>query len=147
MEVRIRSFQDLSPEELYEILSLRSEVFVVEQNCVYQDIDQKDQNALHVLGLKEGRILAYCRCFKPGDYFKEAAIGRVLVKKEERGSSFGHEILSASIKAVQEKYNVSEIKLSAQQYLTSFYEAHGFNQTGEPYLEDGIPHIAMIKKE
>lgn len=146
MEVNIREFEELDLHQLYQILQLRAEVFVVEQDCVYQDIDGKDHKALHVLGLEGKDLVAYTRIFPPGIYFSEAAIGRVVVKEEHRNKNYGHEILTASIKAIEEYYQTLNIKLSAQTYLTKFYESHGFEQVGEGYLEDGIPHIAMIKR-
>ena len=145
MEILIKNFNELSLEELYQILQLRSEVFVVEQDCVYQDIDGKDQNALHILGVNNGRVIAYTRCFDKGIYFDETAIGRVVVKESERKNAYGHLILKASVEAIKERFKTDNIKLSAQQYLTNFYESHGFMQIGEAYLEDGIPHIAMVK--
>ncbi len=145
LKIEVKKFDDLSLFELYDILQLRSEVFVVEQDCVYQDIDGKDSEALHVIGFKNQKIIAYTRCFKPGFYFEEAAIGRVVVKKSERKFGYGHEIMKASDRAIQQYYNTSNIKLSAQQYLIKFYEFHGYTTTGEGYLEDGIPHIAMVK--
>lgn len=145
MKIFQKTFEQLTTQELYDLLQLRSEVFVVEQNCVYQDIDGKDQKALHLLGYKEQKLVAYTRCFPPGIYFKEPAIGRVLVRRSERMNSYGHIILEASIKALEEQFPDSTIKLSAQTYLKSFYEAHGFQQSGEGYLEDGIPHIAMLR--
>ncbi|MEZ4857372.1 MAG: GNAT family N-acetyltransferase [Flavobacteriaceae bacterium] len=146
MEIRIKTFQELTSEELYSLLQLRSEVFVVEQNCVYQDIDGKDPNALHIMGIKKAKIVAYTRCFAPGIYFNEAAIGRVLVSMEQRKFGLGHEIMKASIKAIKDYYNTTLIKLSAQTYLVSFYESHGFQKVGSEYLEDGIPHILMSKE-
>lgn len=145
MEISVKTFSELNLDELYELLQLRSEVFVVEQDCVYQDIDGKDQKALHVIGKKDGKIIAYTRCFNKGIYFEEAAIGRVVVKKDQRKFGFGHEIMEASVKAIEERYDTRKIKLSAQQYLIEFYKSHGFSSIGEGYLEDGIPHIAMIK--
>jgi ElaA protein len=145
MKIITKTFNELSLKELYSILQLRSEVFVVEQDCVYQDIDGKDDFALHILGMDGEELVAYTRCFKPGDYFEAAAIGRVIVKEEYRKFGFGHKIMEASVKEIEQLYNTKTIKLSAQQYLTAFYESHGFIQTGEGYLEDGIPHIAMIK--
>ncbi len=145
MEVCIKKFNELSLNELYDLLQLRSEVFVVEQDCVYQDIDGKDQKALHVIGKKNDKIVAYTRCFDKGFYFEEAAIGRVVVKESERKYGYGHQIIKASVKAIKEYYNTEAVKLSAQQYLIKFYESHGFTSIGEGYLEDGIPHIAMIK--
>ena len=141
----VKTFKELNTEELYTILQLRSEVFVVEQDCVYQDIDGKDQKALHVLGYKDETIIAYTRIFKPGDYFENASIGRVLVKKSERQFKYGYDIMKASIEAIRNNYNEKTIKISAQKYLKTFYNNLGFNSVGEPYLEDGIPHIAMVK--
>ena len=145
MQVKIVTFDALSLQELYKVLQLRSEVFVVEQDCVYQDIDGKDQKALHVLGFEQEELVAYTRIFPPGYYFEEAAIGRVVVQEKHRNKSYGHDILKASIKAIEEHYNTSRIKLSAQTYLIKFYRSHGFQEVGEGYLEDGIPHIAMVK--
>lgn len=145
LNIEVKKFSELTLTELYDILQLRSEVFVVEQDCVYQDIDGKDAEALHVIGFKNDKLVAYTRCFKPGYYFEEAAIGRVVVKDSERKYGYGHEIMNASDKAIKDYFNTSNIKLSAQQYLIKFYESHGYRTTGEGYLEDGIPHIAMIK--
>lgn len=144
MNITIKKFEDLSIYELYDILQLRSEVFVVEQDCVYQDIDGKDANALHIIGKKDGKIIAYTRCFAPGYYFAEAAIGRVVVAKDQRSFKYGHDIMDASKKAIKKYYHTENIKLSAQQYLIKFYQSHGFQPIGEGYLEDGIPHIAMV---
>jgi ElaA protein len=144
MEISIKKFEELTIDELYDILQLRSEVFVVEQDCVYQDIDGKDRKALHVIGRLNNQIIAYTRCFAPGYYFNEAAIGRVVVSKEYRKHDFGHEIMKASLAAIKEHYQTSAIKLSAQTYLVRFYESHGFQTQGEGYLEDGIPHVGMV---
>ena len=145
MEFKVKSFSELTTDELYKILQLRSEVFVVEQDCVYQDLDFKDQKALHVIGIKNDKIIAYTRIFKPGEYFKEASIGRVVVDQKERKFGYGHDLMKASIKATQEKFQTQEITISAQVYLKKFYESHGFIKSGEEYLEDGIPHIEMIR--
>ncbi|MUP45111.1 GNAT family N-acetyltransferase [Gramella sp. BOM4] len=145
INIEVKKFSELSLTELYDILQLRSEVFVVEQDCVYQDIDGKDAEALHVIGKKDSEIIAYTRCFRPGYYFEQASIGRVVVKMSERKHKYGHQIMDASEKAIKEHFKTSHIKLSAQQYLIKFYESHGFRTYGEGYLEDGIPHIAMIK--
>ena len=145
LQVYIKSFSELTTNELYAILQLRSEVFVVEQNCVYQDIDNKDQKALHVIGIKNDKVVAYTRIFKSGYYFPKASIGRVVVKKNERKYGYGHVIIKHSIKAIKNNFNETSIKISAQTYLKNFYESHGFQKVGEEYLEDGIPHIGMIK--
>lgn len=146
MNINIKTFQELSNLELYRILQLRTEVFVVEQNCVYQDMDGKDIKALHVLGTKENEIIAYTRIFKPGDYMDQASIGRVVVEKPMREGGYGKEIMLASIKAIEDNFKETTIHLSAQTYLQKFYEELGFMVAGETYLEDDIPHILMIKE-
>jgi ElaA protein len=145
LNIKTKPFNELTTQELYDLLQLRSEVFVVEQDCVYQDVDGKDQKALHVLGYKEEKLVAYTRVFKPGLYFEEASIGRVVVKEKERQFKYGYKIMEASIEAIQNCYNESIIKISAQTYLKKFYTNLGFKIVGEAYLEDDIPHIAMIK--
>ncbi len=139
------SYKDLSVDQLYNILQLRSEVFVVEQDCVYQDIDLKDQNAYHILGYDNNNLVAYSRVFKPGDYLKEASIGRVLVKQKDRKYGYGHDLMKESIAKIVEDFNTTIIHISAQTYLEKFYNSHGFVKNGDGYLEDGIPHIKMIK--
>ncbi len=145
LNIVIKPFNKLSVEELYNILQLRSEIFVVEQNCVYQDMDDKDQKALHVLGKKNNKIIAYTRIFKSGDYFDIPSIGRVIVAKSERQYGYGYNIMNASINAIKQNFKESKIKLSAQCYLKKFYNNLGFIEVGEEYLEDDIPHICMIK--
>ena len=146
LDIRIKTFQELSIEELYALLQLRSEVFVVEQDCVYQDVDGKDQKALHVLGFKNELLVAYTRVFKPGDYFEYASIGRVVVRENERQFKYGYDIMNASILAIKSRYLEDTIKISAQTYLKRFYNNLGFHKVGEEYLEDGIPHIGMLLK-
>ncbi len=145
LEIKVKRFSELLIQELYDLLQLRSEIFVVEQDCVYQDLDGKDQKALHILGYKSGKIVAYTRVFKQGDYFKETSIGRVVVKENERQYKYGYAIMKASIEAIKKHYNTTEIKISAQTYLKRFYNNLEFKEVGEEYLEDGIPHINMIK--
>ncbi len=146
MTFSIKKFEELSIHELYALLRLRSEVFVVEQDCVYQDLDGKDQKALHVLGFKNNEVIAYTRIFGPGDYFKEASIGRVVVRESERKYGYGYEIMNFSKQAVLDHFDETTIKISAQCYLIKFYNSLGFKEVGEEYLEDGIPHIGMIAK-
>jgi len=146
LTVKTKYFNELTTTELYNLLQLRSAVFVVEQNCVYQDIDGKDKDALHVIGVKNNTIVAYTRIFKPGDYFNETSIGRVVVAQNERQHKYGYKIMTASIEAAKDIFNETKIKLSAQIYLKQFYNNLGFIEKGEEYLEDGIPHIEMIKK-
>jgi len=145
MNIQVKNFTELNTTELYNLLQLRSEVFVVEQDCVYQDIDFKDQKALHILGYKNDVLIAYTRIFKPGYYFKNSSIGRVLVKASERKLNFGHQIMKASITAIKSNFKEDKITISAQKYLKKFYESHGFYQVDDEYLEDGIPHIRMDK--
>lgn len=140
---KINAFSELDIHALYRILQLRSEVFVVEQDCPYQDLDGKDQKAVHVQGFYNNRLVAYCRLFKPGDYFQEAAIGRVVVSPLFRKFGFGHQLLDKAIDLQQAIWNQSRITISAQLYLKSFYETHGFVQTSDQYLEDNILHIQM----
>lgn len=140
---KIKRFNELSLNELYQLLQLRSEVFVVEQNCVYQDIDGKDEKALHVLGLYENEIVAYTRLFDKGYYFEEASIGRVVVSPKVRAKKWGHDLMKASIETIETEFKTNQITISAQEYLKKFYEAHQFQQTSEMYLEDDIPHIEM----
>ena len=138
----VLQWEDLTQEKIHELLALRSEVFVVEQNCVYQDIDGKDPKATHVLGYLKNELIAYSRFFEPGIYFNQASFGRTMVKQTHRGKGYGHMLVEQTLQAMGEK---NEIKISAQKHLRLFYESHGFISQGEPYLEDGIPHIAMIK--
>jgi len=140
---KIKKFEQLSIPELYQILRLRSEVFVVEQNCVYQDIDNKDPKALHLFGTLEGAIIAYARLFQPGDYFEFSSIGRVVVAQKNRDKNFGHELIDQSILEIKKQFNEESITISAQLYLKQFYESHGFIATSETYLEDDISHIEM----
>lgn len=145
MEVAIKTFDQLTTEELYQILRLRSEVFVVEQDCVYQDVDNKDQKALHIIGTKNGEIVAYTRIFKPGDYFNNVSIGRVVVSQDQRKYGLGKRIMQASLAAIDQRFPNQPIEISAQSYLLKFYTELGFKVTGEEYLEDGIPHRRMLK--
>lgn len=146
IDIYIKTFKELTIEELYSILQLRSEVFVVEQDCVYQDLDEKDKKALHVIGIKEKKVIAYSRIFNSGDYFELPSIGRVVVAKEERKYGYGHDIMKVSIKALEKEFGEKTIHISAQKYLKTFYESHKFFQQGEEYLEDGIPHIKMVRQ-
>ena len=142
---KIKRFNELSTLELYSLLQLRSEVFVVEQNCVYQDVDGKDDNAIHVLGFLDNELASYSRIFDKGIYFEEASIGRVVVSPKHRDKKLGHDLMQVSIAAVKEHFKEHNITISAQEYLKKFYESHRFVQTSEMYLEDDIPHIQMKK--
>ena len=146
MKITTYTYQQLSKEKLYQIIRLRLEVFVLEQNCIYQDLDNKDQKAIHLVGEEEGKVIAYTRLFKKGDYFENASIGRVIVKKESRKKDYGKIIMQKSIEELKNEYNEENIEISAQKYLTKFYDDLGFKKIGEEYLEDNIPHIKMVLK-
>lgn len=144
LNISVKPFEELNTTELYDLLQLRLEIFVVEQDCAYQDLDGKDQKALHIIGSKNNKIVAYTRIFKAGDYLEQASIGRVVVKDSERKHGYGLDIMKASIKVVEEQFCETAIALSAQTYLKRFYNSLGFQETGAEYLEDGIPHVMMV---
>lgn len=139
----IDKFEDLDINKLYKILHLRADVFVLEQACPYLDVDFKDQKSLHLQGYVGNRLVAYSRLFKPGDYFDEASIGRVVVATDCRKYGYGHQLIEKSIEYCSSLLNESRITISGQLYLKKFYEDHGFVSIGEQYLEDDIPHIRM----
>ncbi|WP_410221722.1 GNAT family N-acetyltransferase [Pedobacter sp.] len=139
-----KKFEDLTVIELYKILQQRSEVFVVEQNCVYHDIDNKDQFSYHLMGWDKEELVAYTRLVRPGISYQEASIGRVLSHVKYRRYGFGKELMKRSINQIKELFHVKTIRISAQCYLQRFYEELGFAAQGEPYLEDGIPHVEML---
>jgi len=144
MNFKTYNFSELTNQQLYDILQLRSEVFVVEQDCVYQDIDGNDQISIHVLFYNKETLVVYARILPPNTYFKQVSIGRIIVKESSRGLDYGHKLMTFCIDFIRSKYNKNFIKISAQEHLKPFYSQHGFIQTGDPYLEDGIPHIAML---
>ena len=144
--ITTKKFSELNIDELYQILRLRTEVFVVEQNCVYQDLDNKDQKAIHIYYKENDEIVAYTRIFKSGDYYKNPSIGRVVVSKKKRGKELGKKIMIFSIEYIKKNLKCDKIELSAQKYLDKFYKDLGFKKTGKDYLEDGIPHQRMIKE-
>ncbi len=140
----IKRFDELSKRELYQILQLRNDVFVVEQNCVYQDADGKDYDAYHLFLEKDNQIIAYARMFKSGAYFDKASIGRVVVHPNFRKQNLGNKLMQKALKFLTETLKEDTIEISAQTYLLKFYNDLGFKETGEVYLEDGLPHIRMI---
>ena len=144
-----KKFNELTTKELLYIMELRSEVFVVEQNCVYQDIDGKDHEAIHIIGFNDQKkIIAYSRILAKGNaYLEYPAIGRIVVSPKSRGKKIGHRLLDISLQKTEELYPKETIKISAQSHLVPFYNTHGFTSIGEEYLEDGIPHIAMLLKK
>ncbi len=144
---QIKSFETLTVSELYAILKLRSEVFVVEQNCVYLDLDGKDPLALHLFGVYNNQIVACSRLFKPGITYETASIGRVVVSADYRDKKWGKELMLQSISAIKHQFGETQITIGAQLYLKKFYESLGFAQSSEMYLEDNIPHIKMYLRE
>lgn len=142
MELVVKHFKALSLEELYEILRVRVAVFVVEQTCVYQDLDEKDQSAYHVFLKDDKGIKAYLRVLDKGVSYEEASIGRVLTV--DRGCGLGEKIVTEGIKVAKEKFQADRIRISAQLYAKGFYEKAGFKQVSDEYLEDGIVHVAMV---
>lgn len=145
-EISVKSFLDLNSHELYEILQARNEVFVVEQNCIYQDADGYDEKATHVVVPFEGKLGAYCRILPAGLKYPEWSIGRVLTAKHARGQKLGHILTTTALKAIRDQGGGS-IRISAQAYLQKFYESHGFIRIGDEYLEDNIPHIEMLRAD
>ncbi|MCC5922359.1 MAG: GNAT family N-acetyltransferase [Crocinitomicaceae bacterium] len=145
MKIENKRFQDLTKSALYAILRLRVEVFVVEQDCPYQELDDWDQLAQHFLMKdKEGQIIATLRVFPPGARFASASIGRVVVKQTNRNEGLGKALMLEALNWLRDNYSNCSVQISAQTYLKKFYENFGFKQVGEGYLEDGIPHIGMI---
>jgi ElaA protein len=142
---RLMAFDDLRVNVLYEMLRLRSEVFVVEQQCVFQDIDGADRQAMHLMGVQHGELQAYARCFGPGVKFAEASIGRVLTRQSARGTGLGHALIEQAISAVSQVWGPQAIRIGAQMQLAGFYAKHGFADVGKTYMEDGIPHLEMLR--
>jgi len=139
------TFGELSTTELYELLQLRAEVFIVEQDCVYQDLDGKDQEALHLLGYQNEKLVAYIRLFSPQNENDPVVFGRVLSSPAVRGEGIGKKLIEEVNAFIEESYPTSIIKISAQDYLRKFYQSFGYEARGDIYDEDGIPHIAMYK--
>ena len=146
LEWKIKPFEALNVNELYDLLKLRSEIFVVEQNCVYLDLDGKDKKALHLIGEYDNKIVAYVRLFDAGISFDNASIGRVVVDADYRDRKWGHDLMREAISAIKSNFNKEKITIGAQLYLKKFYESHGFVRSSEMYLEDDIPHIEMIRE-
>jgi len=143
MDFTFKHFTELTLEELYDILRLRAEIFVVEQDCVYNDLDDLDKDAIHQFLKKDDEIVAYSRLLKPGTRFPDCSIGRVVVKQSERGTGLGIKMMEEAKTYMISQWNTSQIKVSAQKYLRRFYEDLGFVVVTDEYLEDGIPHFGM----
>ena len=143
MNLFVKAFDELTAEELFEIYKLRSAVFVVEQQCIYQDIDDLDKIALHLWLEEDGNILSYLRILPPGTVRGEAAIGRVLSVVRRKG--YATMLLKEAIRVIRERFGTDAVYLEAQTYAKELYEKLGFRQISEEFLEDGIPHIKMLK--
>lgn len=140
-----KKFDELNVHELYGILQLRSKVFVVEQNCAYQDLDDVDKKCWHLFGTQNESIIAYARLIPQNINYPEASIGRVVTDHALRGNKIGKELMKLSIQKCEELFSTKQITISAQCYLKKFYNECGFTEVGEEYLEDNIPHIKMKK--
>ncbi len=138
-----KTFNDLLPHELYKILQLRSEVFVVEQNCVFLEMDDKDEGCMHYMCFENDALIAYTRLAPAGYIYKEASIGRVVTSPLHRGKGLGKELMQRSIKLCKQYFGDDAIKIGAQYHLMKFYEGFGFKVVGEKYMEDGIEHVHM----
>lgn len=138
-----KKFNELTLEELYEILKLRSEVFVVEQNCIYNDIDGKDLTSSHIMIKENGKIKAYLRALQPGVSYENASLGRVLVSPDARGKGYAKTIVTKGVEYILNNFNTTKITIGAQEYLKNFYSEIGFKPISEVYDEDGIPHLDM----
>lgn len=140
-----KHFKDLSVNEYWEILHLRTEIFVVEQDCPYQEVDEKDKVSYHLFGVNESnKVIATSRILPQGVSYNELSVGRVALKKEARGKGIADEMMTETFKFIKTQFGNQRIRISAQQYLINFYGKHGFKQVGEGYLEDDIPHIEMV---
>lgn len=144
MNWKIKKFEELTITEIYEILRVRAEVFVVEQTCVYQDLDLKDKKAYHLFCEENGEMAAYLRILEKGVSYLEVSIGRVLTTKENRGRGLAREMMQKAIWFIREEMGEKQIRISAQLYLKAFYESLGFVVTSDVYLEDDIPHVEML---
>ena len=138
-----KHFTELTNEELYKILQLRNAVFIVEQNCPYQDCDDKDQDSYHFMGWQQDILIAYSRLIPPGIAYKDASIGRVVTTAVSRGKNIGRELMILSIRHIHNLFGQRPVTISAQLYLKNFYESLGFIKAGDTYLDDGIEHIKM----
>jgi len=144
MNWQIKKFQDLKIEELYSILKVRNEVFIVEQQCAYKDCDEKDKNAYHLFLEDNDEIYAYLRILNKGVSYDEISIGRVLVAQRHRGKGISREMMARSLDFIENNLHEKDIRISAQSYLINFYRSLGFKEVSEEYLEDNIPHIEML---
>ena len=143
---KIKSFEELTTSELYQIIKARVDVFVVEQNSPYPDLENYDQKAIHIWAENDGEVLAYCRIFDKGIKYPETSIGRVLTTEKGRGKSLGKQLIQYAVETIENRFKTPEIRISAQDYLLRFYSYFGFSETEKKYLEDNIPHTEMVRK-
>lgn len=143
---KIKSFEELTIKDLYAILKIRQEVFIVEQTCYYLDADGYDDKAIHIWAEKNGAIVAYCRVFGPNIKYTESSLGRVLTNPSYRNLKLGKVLLKIALSTIEKKFNTLQVRISAQDYLLKFYSEFGFESTGLKYLEDDIPHTEMLRK-
>lgn len=143
---KIKSFEEITTSELYEIIKARVDVFVVEQDCPYPDLDGYDQQAIHIWAEEDQNVLAYCRIFNKGIKYPETSIGRVLTTEKARGKSLGKQLIQYAVETIENRFHTSEVRISAQDYLLRFYSGFGFEDTEKKYLEDNIPHTEMFRK-
>lgn len=147
MEWKLFKFDELDVHRLYELLKLRADVFVVEQNCAYPDLDSYDQQSLHLLYLQENQIIAYCRILPPGEKYDICSIGRVVVTEKSRGAGIARQLMLKAIENAESAWNVDSIQLCAQSHLQNFYQSLSFETVSNEFDEDGIPHVYMIRKK
>lgn len=140
-----KAFEELTLDELYDIMQLRTDIFVVEQNCPYPELDGKDKNCLHVFATQHGQVVAYARIVPPGLSYKEISIGRVVVHAAHRKDGLGRILIDLTLEKIEEEFGAQPIQIGAQCYLKKFYGSFGFEPASEEYLEDGIPHVDMIR--
>lgn len=145
MELHCKRFGELTLDELYELLRIRADVFVVEQDCVYQDMDYDDQKSIHLWLTESEKVVALCRVCPAGTHMQEVSIGRVITT--ERGKGYGRRIMLEGIRAAKECFGAQRIDIEAQEYAKGFYEQVGFRQSSETFMLDGIPHIRMTYEE
>ncbi|HTA61955.1 MAG TPA: GNAT family N-acetyltransferase [Bacteroidia bacterium] len=144
MKFKVKKFSALSVDELYDLLQLRQQIFVLEQNCIYLDADGVDKKCLHLLGLVKGKIVAYARVIPAGETYKTPSIGRVVIDEKHRGKKYAYLLMEEAIKLTKEEFKSKKITISAQLYLKEFYENLGFKTVGDVYLDCDLPHLKMI---
>lgn len=141
-----KAFDELTVDELYNIIQLRVDIFVVEQNCPYSELDGKDKHCLHIYATSGQQTIAYARIVPPGLSYSQISIGRVAIHKNYRKEGLGKALIRHTIEKIEEEFGAQDIQIGAQCYLKNFYQSFGFNSVSDDYIEDGIPHVNMIRK-